>query len=62
MAVANVADGEEDEEELKSPDDPNRGSITEDELVAVELKQLPVESFATVEDDDVGIEEIGEPL
>lgn len=61
MAVANVADGEEEEEELNSPVDPNRGSITEEELAVVELKQLPVESFAA-EDDDVGIEEIDEPL
>lgn len=61
MAVAKVADGEEDEEELKSPVDPKSGSITEDELVAVELKQLPVESL-TAEDDDVGIDEIEEPL
>lgn len=61
MAVAKVADGDEDEEELKSPVDPKSGSITDDELVAVELKQLPVESFAA-EDDDVGIDEIEEPL
>lgn len=56
-----MADGDDDEEELKSPVDPRSGSITDDELVAVELKQLPVESFAA-EDDDVGIDEIEEPL
>lgn len=56
-----MADGDDDEEELKSPVDPKSGSITDDELVAVELKQLPVESFAA-EDDDVGIDEIEEPL
>lgn len=61
MAVAKVADGDEDEEELKSPVDPKSGSITDDELVAVELKQLPAESFAA-EDEDVGIDEIDEPL
>lgn len=56
-----MAEGEEDEEELKSPDDPKSGSITEDALVDVELKQLPVESFA-VEDEVVGMDEIDEPL
>lgn len=35
MAEANVPDGEEDEEELKSPVVPKRGSMTDDELGAV---------------------------
>lgn len=61
LAVANVADGEEEDEELKSPVDPKSGSITDDVLVDAELKQLPGESFA-VEDDVVGMDGIDEPL
>jgi hypothetical protein len=50
-----VAEGEEEEDELKRPDVPRSGSITDDALVAVELKQL--ESVPTVEEvvDDDGI-------
>lgn len=63
MAEANVPDGEEDEDELKSPVDPKSGSITEDVLVEAELKQPPVESFPVAEEEDeVGIEGIDEPL
>lgn len=61
MAVAKVAEGDEDEEELKSPVDPKSGSITDDALVEAELKQPAAESFA----DDVAvvaIDEIDEPL
>lgn len=62
MAGANVADGDDDDDE-KSPDEPRSGSIIEDVLVAVELKQFAAESDPVVADDedDVGIDEI-EPL
>jgi hypothetical protein len=59
LADAKVAEGEDDEEELKSPVDPKSGSITDDVDVDVELKQL--ESFAT-DVDVVGSDEIDEPL
>lgn len=55
-----MADGEEEEEELKRPDVPKSGSITDEVLVAVELKQL--ESVPTVDVDEVGSDEIVEPL
>lgn len=60
MAVAKVADGEEEEEELKSPVEPKSGSITDVALVEVELKQ--VDSLPAAEEDDVGIVGIDEPL
>lgn len=63
MADANVPEGDEDEEELKSPEEPKSGSITEDALADVGLKQLPVESFPPADEEaEVGIEEIDEPL
>ena len=63
MAVAKVADGEEEEEELNKPVDPKSGSITDEAFVEVELKQLPVESFpVAVDEDDVGIVGSDEPL
>lgn len=63
MAVAKVAEGEDDEEELKSPDDPKRGSITDEEFADVVLKQLPVVSLpAAADEDEVGIDGIDEPL
>lgn len=58
-----MADGEEEEEELKRPEVPSSGSITDEALFAVELKQF--DSVPTVvddEDDDGGIDEIVEPL
>ncbi len=57
--MAKVAEGEDDEEELKSPEVPKSGSITDEELVGVELKQL--ESVPTV-DVEVESEDIVEPL
>lgn len=59
MAVAKVADGDEDDDELKSPVEPKSGSITDDALVVVELKQLPDVSLAV---DVVGIDVFNEPL
>lgn len=56
-----MADGEDEEEELKSPVDPKRGSITDDALVDVELKQLASFPDVAVED-EVGIDGIVEPL
>lgn len=55
-----MADGEEEEEELNRPDVPKSGSITDDVFVAAELKQL--ESVPTVDVDEVGSEDIVEPL
>lgn len=63
LADANVPEGDDDEEELKSPEEPRSGSITADELVEVGLKQLPEESFPVADEEaEVGIEEIVEPL
>lgn len=63
MAVAKVADGEDDEEELKSPDDPNSGSITDEEFADVVLKQLLVVSLpVAVEEVGVAMVGIDEPL
>jgi hypothetical protein len=63
LAVAKVADGEDDEEELKSPDEPSSGSITDEEFADVVLKQLLAVSFAVaVEEVDVAIVGIDEPL
>lgn len=63
MADANVPEGEEDEDELKSPEDPKSGSITEDALVDVGLKQPPAESLPVADEEaEVGIEGIDEPL
>lgn len=45
---------------MKSPVVPKSGSITDDALVDVELKQLPVSLAA--EEDDVGIDDSVEPL
>jgi hypothetical protein len=63
LAVANVAEGD-DEDEEKSPDEPSSGSITDDALVAVELKLVTdsVPVVAEEEVDEVGREEIDEPL
>lgn len=63
MADANVPEGDEDEEELKSPEEPKSGSITEEAFVDEGLKQLPVESFPVADEEaEVGIEGIDEPL
>jgi hypothetical protein len=61
LAVAKVAEGEDDEEELKSPDDPRSGSITEEEFADDVLKQLLVVSLP-VDEDEVGMVGIEEPL
>lgn len=55
-----MAEGEEEEEELNRPEVPKSGSITDEELVAAELKQL--ESVPTADAEEVGREEIVEPL
>lgn len=60
-----MADGDEEEEELNRPEVPKRGSITEEAFVAVELKQLESVPTVVADDDDVdevGIDEIAEPL
>lgn len=63
MAVAKVADGEDDDDELNRPVEPSSGSITDEALVDAELKQLPVDSLpADADEDDVGIVGIVEPL
>lgn len=62
MAVANVADGDDDDDELKRPVEPRSGSITVDAF-EVELKQLPAESLpAEPDEDDVGMVGSVEPL
>jgi hypothetical protein len=62
LAVAKVAEGEDDEEELKSPDDPKSGSITDEEFADVVLKQLLAVSLPAADEDEVGIVGIDEPL
>lgn len=58
-----MADGEEEEEELKRPEVPKSGSITDEALFAVELKQFDsVPMVVDDEDDEGGIDEIVEPL
>lgn len=61
MAVAKVADGEDDEEELKRPDEPSSGSITDEEFADVVLKQL-VSLPVAVEEVGVAIDGMDEPL
>lgn len=56
-----MAEGDEEEEELNKPEVPRSGSITDEEFVVAELKQPP-ESVPTVAADEVGRDDIDEPL
>jgi hypothetical protein len=59
--VAKVAEGDEEDDELNSPDDPKSGSMTADEFGAATLKhELSV--AAVDEEEDVGMVDIEEPL